>query len=75
MLEALAGVLLFFSGYFFCAYQRDTFRKDTATTAKETLTEEERLELRQQTEQIKAFQTMMNYDENTAYSGGMSDAE
>lgn len=69
MADALAGVILFLLGYFFCKY-RDGF------TAKPTdavpVTEEEKLEVKRQTEQLRAFHTMMDYDESTAY-GGIAD--
>ena len=69
MADALAGVLLFLLGYFFCKY-RDWF---TAKSAEETVvTEEEKLEVKRQTEQLRAFHTMMDYDESTAY-GGVAD--
>ena len=66
MADALAGVLLFLLGYFFCRY-RDGF---TAKPAEDVVvTEEERLEVKRQTEQLRAFHTMMDYDESTAYGG------
>ena len=66
MADALAGVLLFLLGYFFCKY-RDRF---TAKSAEETVvTEEEKLEVKRQMEQLRAFHTMMDYDESTAYGG------
>lgn len=66
MADALAGVILFLLGYFFCRY-RDGF---TAKPAEDVVvTEEERLEVKRQTEQLRAFHTMMDYDESTAYGG------
>ena len=66
MADALAGVILFLLGYFFCRY-RDGF---TAKPAEDVVvTEEERLEVKRQTEQLRAFHTMMDYDESPAYGG------
>lgn len=69
MADALAGVLLFLLGYFFCKYRDGFTAKPTAETS---VTEEEKLEVKRQTEQLRAFHTMMDYDESTAY-GGVSD--
>lgn len=71
MADALAGVLLFFLGYFFCKYRDLPTRKEAPAVPEEVRAEQHR-----QTEQIKAFHTMMDYDENTAYSvysGGVRD--
>ena len=69
MADALAGVLLFLLGYFFCKY-RDGF---TAKPAEEpVVTAEEKLEVQRQTEQLRAFHPMLDYDQSTAY-GGVAD--
>lgn len=69
MADALAGVLLFLLGYFFCKYRDGFTAKPTDTVP---VTEEEKLEVKRQTEQLRAFHTMMDYDESTAY-GGVAD--
>ena len=68
--EALAGVLLFLLGYMFCKY-----RDFPAERRKDAPTEEERLESQRQTEQIRAFHTMMDYDESMAYGGNVTDEQ
>lgn len=72
MIEALAGVILFLLGYAFCEYQNRRFRQETAHETTIALSDDDVLEMKRQEAQIKAFHTMMNYDENTAYSGGMT---
>lgn len=66
MADALAGVILFLLGYFFCRY-RDGAKKSTQTEV--ALSEEEQQTLRRQTAQLQAFHSMMDYDETTAYGG------
>lgn len=69
MADALAGVILFLLGYFFCKYRDGLTAKPTDAVP---VTEEEKLEVKRQTEQLRAFHTMMDYDESTAY-GGIAD--
>lgn len=66
MADALAGVILFLLGYFFCRY-RDGSKESTQTEV--ALSEEEQQTLRRQTAQLQAFHSMMDYDETTAYGG------
>jgi hypothetical protein len=73
MIEALAGVILFLLGYAFCEYQNRKIKQDTENETTVDLSVEEMMEAKRQEAQIKAFHTMMNYDETTAYSGGMTD--
>ena len=73
MIEALAGVILFLLGYAFCEYQNQKFKQENTQEKLSELSVDDVLEMKRQEAQIKAFHTMMNYDETTAYSGGMTD--